>query len=162
LRPNPDGTCLGAGYCVGSRNWKCAEPQPLCLVWTSWTLEDLSLNGGRPTRKASPTITCIRRISAPHARHCMTPTPQSPAYRALRHICWQPNEADCRQRKAIKCHLLGCSPGAAIERKEAVSRAPSEARVRWRKTNPVSLAVFLKWRVIQLARNRNRKEDSSD
>jgi hypothetical protein len=38
----------------------------------------------------------------------------------------------------------GLLPGAAIERKDAVSRAPSEARVRWRKTNPVSLAVFLK------------------
>jgi hypothetical protein len=46
-------------------------------------------------RRGSPTITCIRRISAPHAAHRMTRTPQpTPAPRALR--C-QAISADCRQ-----------------------------------------------------------------
>jgi hypothetical protein len=113
-------------------------------------------------RKASPTITCIRRISAPHARHCMTATPQSPAYRALRQHMLATKQGGLSAAEGNQMSSSGLLPGAAIERKEAVSRAPSEARVRGRKTNPVSLAVFLKWRVIQLARNRNRKEDSSD
>jgi hypothetical protein len=97
-------------------------------------------------RRGSPTITCIRRISAPHAAHRMTRTPQpTPAPRALRPTL--PSNLGGLSAVPVLVHPAARRRIKAAPRSEAgaqVARPLSRRRVRAAPRCPVCRYAIIK------------------
>ena len=80
-----------------SRDWKCAEYQPLCHMWTGWALEDLPLNRRRPTQGVTHDYLHQAHFGAARCTPHDTYPPTNPGTSSLTPIRCQAISADCRQ-----------------------------------------------------------------